>query len=79
VNSRIELEPGDRLIFYTDGITEAANAAREFYGDHGFLEFIQQRGELSAEQFTAELIHDVRRWSPAQDDDLTVVAVHFAR
>lgn len=78
-NSRIALEPGDRLIFYTDGITEAANGAREFYGDHGLLEFIQRHCDLSAEQFTNKLIDDVGLWSRAQDDDLTVVAVHFAR
>ena len=75
-NSRVGFEPGDRLLLYTDGIMEAANSAEEFYGDRSFQEFLKQP-HLSVDRFTDDLIQDVRRWSPTQADDLTVVTVDY--
>ena len=41
-----QLEPGDRLLLYSDGITEARNAEGEFFGEHRLVDFTQ-RAELS--------------------------------
>jgi sigma-B regulation protein RsbU (phosphoserine phosphatase) len=75
VNHRATIEPGDRLVLYTDGLIEASNAAQEFYGDTAFERFIRARGPVPVEQFTQELLEDVGRWAKIQGDDLTIVAV----
>ena len=35
------LEPGDRVVFYTDGISEAMNAEGEQFGEHRLCEVVQ--------------------------------------
>jgi Stage II sporulation protein E (SpoIIE) len=42
-----QLEPGDRLLLYSDGITEARNAHGEFFGEHRLVDFTS-RAELAA-------------------------------
>ena len=44
---REQLEPGDRLLLYSDGITEARNAHGEFFGEHRLVDFTR-RAELAA-------------------------------
>ena len=41
-----QLEPGDRLLLYSDGITEARNADGEFFGEHRLVDFTR-RAELA--------------------------------
>ena len=38
---RVPLEPGDRVVFYTDGISEAMNAEGEQFGEHRLCEVVQ--------------------------------------
>ena len=75
-NSRVEFEPGDRLLLYTDGIIEAASPAEELYGERSFEQFMKT-SDLGAGNFVDELIRDVHRWSPVQADDLTVVTIDY--
>jgi hypothetical protein len=42
-----QLEPGDRLLMYSDGITEARNAHGEFFGEQRLVDFTR-RAELAA-------------------------------
>jgi serine phosphatase RsbU (regulator of sigma subunit) len=42
------LEPGDRLLLYSDGITEARNADGEFFGEHRLVNFTQ-RAEVAGQ------------------------------
>ena len=44
-----QLLSGDRLILYTDGITECMDPRRELFGDERFREFIIANRELSPE------------------------------
>jgi serine phosphatase RsbU (regulator of sigma subunit) len=41
-----QLEPGDRLLLYSDGIVEARDALGEFFGEHRLVDFTQ-RAELA--------------------------------
>jgi serine phosphatase RsbU (regulator of sigma subunit) len=52
----IDLEPGDKVIFYTDGVVEAArpanqedeNSKMEIYGENRFIELLSNSRELNA-------------------------------
>ncbi len=49
----ILFSPGDALLLYTDGVTEALNKADRFYGDEPMLEIVRRNSDLCP----AELIH----------------------
>jgi len=70
------LEAGDRLVFYTDGITEASRTDGEFFGDRQFRETLTLGRSQPADRFLATLIARAREWTGADfADDVTVVVV----
>ena len=72
------LAAGDRLVFYTDGITEAARADGEFFGDREFQRLLATGEPHAADQFMTTLVAAARRWVGADfADDVTVVVVDW--
>jgi phosphoserine phosphatase RsbU/P len=71
------LEPGDRLLLYTDGILEAANAQREFFGDANLHSVLRATASLSPTEAANSIIEAVEAWARTQDDDLTVLVCDF--
>ena len=72
------LEPGDRLIFYTDGFLEAKDPEGEVYGEDRFAEAVVRLGPLGTEVFSEELVKDVERFAAGKlEDDLTMIIVEF--
>ena len=71
------VEPGDRLVLYTDGVVESTNQEGEFFGEDGLRSFIGGGGDLSPEQFLDALLERLLHWSGRgnSDDDLTVLVV----
>ncbi len=72
------LEPGDRLLLYTDGVTEAMNEAGELYDAvKSFKDFFAMRSPETAQQFIAELISDMKTFMgrAPQNDDITAMYV----
>jgi phosphoserine phosphatase RsbU/P len=72
--------PGDRLLLYTDGLTEAENATGQSYGEIALKEFIETRQGLTAEPLVELLLREVLDWpceggQPGQLDDITLVVV----
>ena len=68
---RIPFEPGDRLIMYTDGLTETTNAAGEFLDVAGLRRKFQDTAHLSLEDSVAGIFDRVEAFSdglPAADD-----------
>ncbi|WP_374447180.1 PP2C family protein-serine/threonine phosphatase [Stella sp.] len=73
----IELAPGDRIVVYSDGVTEAMNTAKEFYGDDRLALVL---GEVP-EADPAALVDHVRRsvaefaLGEEQSDDIAILAL----
>jgi sigma-B regulation protein RsbU (phosphoserine phosphatase) len=73
-----DLEAGDCLLLYTDGVVEAENTSGESFGDARLEEVVRsQRGKTVAEMSNG-LMEELRKWQPAaaqQQDDITLVVV----
>jgi serine phosphatase RsbU (regulator of sigma subunit) len=68
------LFPGDILVLYTDGITEAFNDAGEDYGEQRLIEVLQRHGHRTPCQIVNAIVDDVRAFSPLeQRDDITLI------
>jgi serine phosphatase RsbU (regulator of sigma subunit) len=76
----LPLEPGDRIVLYTDGIPEAANPAQEEFGVDRFMRFMENNKSLSADQFADAFLDEIARWSQhspdqGQQDDVTLLVI----
>jgi sigma-B regulation protein RsbU (phosphoserine phosphatase) len=70
-----ELSEGDVLVVYSDGITEAQNAAGEEYGEQRLAALVTERRHETAENIRRDIFDDIDRWSgdAERGDDQTVV------
>ena len=73
----LQIEPGDRLFVYTDGLTEAASPADEEFGDARLLTALEARRGATGETLIAEVIAEALRFcGPARPrDDMTLLAL----
>jgi serine phosphatase RsbU (regulator of sigma subunit) len=74
----IEMETGDCIVFYTDGVPEAWKNDKEQYGMPEFKRVVTQSGDLpSAEAIKVALLADVKQWSGnyEQKDDITIMVI----
>jgi len=69
-----ELAPGDAVLLYTDGATEAANREGEEFGENRLLEAAREHRDLSPPELLAALAERTLAFSPQeQADDITLV------
>ena len=72
------LEPGDRLVLYTDGLLEAANATGEEFGPHRLSVLLKDGARLNPEAAADHIVSSLQAWSKSQNDDLTVLICDYA-
>jgi MFS family permease len=73
---RIQLDAGDLLVFYSDGLTEAMNLDNEQFGDDRLMEAVKEAGALDASGVREHVLTRVKTFLngvPAQDDMTLVV------
>lgn len=74
VASERVLHPGDTLVLYTDGVTEAFNEAGEEFGEDRLIDALRQVRDLPAQEVLNSLVTAIRRYSaPGQHDDITLL------
>ena len=71
----IELQSGNLLLVYSDGLTEACNNQGEFFGNQRLLEMLPKFKGLSAEEAGARLLAEVEQFigDEPHSDDLSLV------
>jgi sigma-B regulation protein RsbU (phosphoserine phosphatase) len=75
----IQLERGDKLFFYSDGITEAMNEKRDEYGEDRLMAMAERTYGLNAEQSRDAVMADVAEFlgTVHPQDDQTLVVLHI--
>jgi serine phosphatase RsbU (regulator of sigma subunit)/HAMP domain-containing protein len=73
----VRLQPGDGIVLYTDGLTEAEDLAGQQYGLERLCTLVSQHWAASAEAIKERVVADVRQHMGAQTmyDDITLVVV----
>jgi sigma-B regulation protein RsbU (phosphoserine phosphatase) len=72
------LEPGDRLMLYTDGIIEAVNVEGAEFGHDRLCALLRESAKLSPQETADHIVESVRGWAKAQGDDLTVLLCDYS-
>jgi len=73
-----QLQSGDRVVLYTDGVTEASDAADEEFGEERLLQLLQKNRETGAQQLQKEILRSAGEFCGGiwrDDATLLVVAV----
>jgi sigma-B regulation protein RsbU (phosphoserine phosphatase) len=74
---QVRIDPGDILIGYTDGVTEAMSPRENLFGKKRFLSLLEKQSTTASElieQIRLELFNHID--NAPQFDDITMIAVH---
>jgi sigma-B regulation protein RsbU (phosphoserine phosphatase) len=76
-SSTLELQVGDVLVVFTDGITEAANDQGERFGVERLAAAVEASHEDPVERIKDEVLAAARAWSAEIEDDQSVVVARY--
>jgi len=70
---------GDLILLYTDGVTEAQNAAGEFFDSERVRRWLTSADGTDVARFTETALRDLNQWCghATFDDDVTFVVARF--
>ena len=73
----VQLQPGDTIVFYTDGITEATNGSGQEFSAEFLAALVRENAESGARDLVEVIIKSVREFCGSSnfEDDLTVVVL----
>jgi serine phosphatase RsbU (regulator of sigma subunit) len=72
--AEVNLAPGDTLVLYTDGVTEAVNGDGEEFGEGRLLDALLRKSQLGAQELLQSVLREVEQFSRGeQQDDITLV------
>jgi sigma-B regulation protein RsbU (phosphoserine phosphatase) len=74
---QLDLKPGETLLVYTDGVTEAMNAKRQLFGEERLKEALRGQSILSPEKLTQRVVAEVAKFASGAEpsDDITLLAI----
>jgi serine phosphatase RsbU (regulator of sigma subunit) len=73
----LQLAPGDLMLLYTDGITEARNEPRQLFGVERLCELLEKHRALGVEEIRTKMLREVSRWTQRRDDDMTLAVIRY--
>lgn len=77
--AELHLQPGERLMLMTDGLTECRNRAGEELGDEGLMEMVRQNAPLRGENFLLAIEAALTRFNGGPDfaDDVSFAVIEW--
>lgn len=79
--NEITIAPGDRLLLYTDGVTEATNSQNQLYGEERLSAFMNAHSDEKAEDILQDLKSDIYAFQgeAPQFDDITMLMLDYEK
>jgi phosphoserine phosphatase RsbU/P len=76
----LPLQPGERLVLFTDGVSEALDPNDDLFGEERLLEYLRDSPDRDARDTALGVLDAVRRHAAGakQSDDITIVSVRYA-
>jgi serine phosphatase RsbU (regulator of sigma subunit) len=79
IDSVMQLEPGDVMVLYTDGIIETADDQEDMFGMDRLCAAVEEAQDGTPEQIRDHVIAKVREFSQVQNDDMTILVARYRR
>jgi len=78
-SARLQLEPEDTLVLFSDGVTEAENSAHDLFEVSGLSNVLAGQKDVPVEQLQQSVFDAVRAFSKGADqsDDITLLVVRY--
>jgi PAS domain S-box-containing protein len=75
----VQLNSGDYVFLYTDGVTEAENLQRDLFSDERLLSTLWAVEDASAQKIIKQVSAEINRFSEGneQSDDITMLSLHY--
>lgn len=75
----LQMQPGDRIFLYTDGITEATNPAKELYGNDRLQAYLNAHGQEPLKEVLSGLTADINAFAGTEEqfDDMTMLILDY--
>ena len=75
----VHLTHGDRVVMYTDGVTESRNATRKFFGVARLAQVLDKSSHIEPEKLVKHVFSAIDEFRGTQEvtDDITVVAIKY--
>ncbi|MGP8187626.1 MAG: SpoIIE family protein phosphatase [Terracidiphilus sp.] len=80
-SARLQLEPGDTLVLFSDGVTEAENPEHELFDVEGLTQAVSGKSELAVEELQQSILDSVKTFTrgASQSDDITLLVVRYRK
>lgn len=77
--NEFQMQPGDRLFLYTDGITEAVDPAKELYGSGRLQAYLNAHANVPLAELLSGLTADIAAFAGAEEqaDDMTMLVMDY--
>jgi sigma-B regulation protein RsbU (phosphoserine phosphatase) len=77
---KISADHGDRLLLYSDGVTECTNVHGEAFGERRLLSYLEQRAAQPLDELLGGLMTEIKTWHAIPDfaDDVSLMAIEMA-
>ena len=80
IETETMLFPGDKIILYTDGITEAFDSERRIFGEESFLELIHAHSSLPPGSLCDSILDALSKFTgttASSNDDITILTIEY--
>jgi serine phosphatase RsbU (regulator of sigma subunit) len=80
-SARLQLEPEDTLVLFSDGVTEAENTSHDLFEVTGLSHVLDGKKDVPVEELQKTILDEVRSFSSGADqsDDITLLVVRYCK